>query len=74
MKTVILATFSNSYQAHVLKDVLQNEGITSFIRNETLSSVLNFIPGFQTEILVLEEDYEKALSIYEKGFPQLAED
>ena len=71
MKTIILATLPNSFQAHILKDALQNEGITSFMRNETLSSVLNFIPGFQIEILVFEKDYEKAFDILERGFPQL---
>ena len=71
METVILATLDNSFQANILKDALHNEGIISFMRNENISSVLNFIPGFQIEILVFEEDYEKARDIFEKGFPHL---
>jgi conjugal transfer/entry exclusion protein len=72
MKTVYLATLPNDFQAQVLKNALQNEGIVSFMRNETLSSVLNFIQGFQIELLVFEKDYDKAFDIFEKGFPQLA--
>ena len=70
MKTIILTTLPNSYQAFILKDILQNKGIVSFFRNETISSVCNS-PGFQIEILVLEEDYEKAIDVFEEVFPYL---
>jgi len=73
MKTIVLATLPSSFQAYILKDILHNEGIVSFMKNETISSVYN-MPGFQIEVLVFEKDYEKALDIYEKGFPQLTEE
>lgn len=71
MKTILLATLDNSFQANVLQGVLKNEGIESFTKNEVLSSVFGNISGFQMEILVFEKDYEKAMEIFKKGFPQL---
>ena len=70
MKTVYLATLLNSFQAYLLKDVLESEGIVSFMRNETISSVYN-IPGLEIEVLVFEDDYEKAKEIYDRAFPEL---
>lgn len=72
MKTIVLTTLPNNYQASILKDILFNEGIVSFLRNETLSSVFSNISGFQIQILVFEKDYEKAFDILKKGFPELA--
>lgn len=70
MKTVHLATLDNISQAHIVQDILQNEGIESFMKNEILSTVIN-TPGFELEVEVFEEDYEKALDIIKKGFPYL---
>ena len=70
MKTVYLATLLNSFQAYLLKDILESEGIVSFMRNETISSVYN-IPGLEIEVLVFEDDYEKAKEIYDRAFPEL---
>lgn len=71
MKTILLTTLDNSFQANVLQGALKNEGIESFTKNEILSSVFGNISGFQMEILVFEKDYEKAMEIFKKGFPQL---
>lgn len=71
MKTILLTTLDNSFQANVLQGALKNEGIESFTKNEVLSSVFGNISGFQMEILVFEKDYEKAMEIFKKGFPQL---
>ncbi|BEG98884.1 DUF2007 domain-containing protein [Bacteroides sedimenti] len=71
MKTVLLSALENSFQASVLRDVLSNEGIESFLRNETLSGILGNIPNFQIEIYVFEDDYEKASEILKNAFPQL---
>lgn len=71
MKTVLLSALENSFQASVLRDVLSNEGIESFLRNETLSGILGNIPNFQIEIFVFEDDYEKASEILKNAFPQL---
>ena len=73
MKTVYLTTMQNSFQAYLLKDILDSEGIASFMRNETISSVYN-IPGLELEMLVFEDDYEKAKEIYDKAFPELSEE
>jgi len=70
MKTVYLTTLENSAQLSILQSALQNEGIKSFTKNEVLSSVLN-IPEFQTQIEVMEEDYDRAFAVLEKGFPYL---
>jgi hypothetical protein len=72
MKTTVLTRQCNSFQANILKGALLNEGIVSFMRNETLSSLFSNIHGFQLEVLVFEKDYEKAMDIFEKGFPELA--
>ena len=72
METVYLATMQNSFQAYLLKDILENEGIVSFMRNEAISSVYN--PALQIEILVFEDDYERAKEIYDKGFTELSEE
>ena len=34
MKTVILTTFYNNVQAHMLQDLLRNEGIESMLQGE----------------------------------------
>ena len=71
MKTIFLASLDN-FQASILRNVLQNEGIESFIKNENLSSIYPGIPVFHIQVEVLEEDYSKAKEIFEKGFPDLA--
>ncbi|MDR2920745.1 MAG: DUF2007 domain-containing protein [Tannerella sp.] len=71
MKTVIVATL-DSFQAGILRNVLHNEGIESFIKNENMSSIYPGIPPFEIEVEVLEEDYLKAKEILKKGFPDLA--
>ena len=73
MKTIHLATLQNSFRAYLLKDILSQEGIVSFMKNENISSVYN-IPGMEMEVLVFEDDYERAREIYEKGFPDYKEE
>lgn len=70
METVYLATLDNDFQATLLSDLLRNDGIESFLKNDIISSVLN-IPGFQIEIYVMEKDYEKAKEILTQAFPEL---
>lgn len=71
MKTVFLSTLENSFQAGLLKDLLINEGIESFFKNENISNVLGSISGFQLEIYVFEKDYERAKEILKEALPQL---
>jgi len=70
MKTVYLVTLDNSVQESILRSALESEGIVSFVKNENISSVLN-TPGFQVEVEVFEDDYEKAMAILREGFPYL---
>ncbi len=72
MKTVYLITLDNISQATMVKDVLYNEGIQSFIKNEIISSVFN-LSNLQVELEVFENDYQKAYDILKKGFPELVE-
>lgn len=71
METVFLSTLDNSFQAGLLKDLLMNEGIESFFKNENMSTVLGNIPGFQLEIYVFEKDYERSLEILREALPEL---
>lgn len=71
MKTVFLSTLDNSFQTGLLKDLLMNEGIESFFKNENMSTVLGNIPGFQLEIYVFEKDYERAQEILKEALPEL---
>lgn len=71
MRTVLLSTLENSFQANILQDRLREEGIESFLKNEVLSGVFGNISGFQIEIYVDEKDYEKAEEILKEGFPEL---
>lgn len=71
MKTVLLVTLDSDFQAKILQGSLANEEIESFTKNEFLSSVLTNIPGFQIEVHVLEEDYERAMELVKEGFPEL---
>lgn len=74
MRTVLLSTLENSFQANILQDRLREEGIESFLKNEVLSGVFGNISGFQIEIYVDEKDYEKAEAILKEGFPELVGD
>lgn len=71
MKTVFLVTLENRFQANILQDALKNDGIESFLTNDVLSSVFGNLSGFQIELFVFEEDYEKAMEILKEGFPEL---
>lgn len=55
MKTVFLSTLDNSFQAGLLKDLLMNEGIESFFKNENMSTVLGNIPGFNWKYMSLRK-------------------
>lgn len=72
MEQVLLATTKNNIQASMVQDVLENEGIESFMRNEYLSLTYGFVSDFQPEIFVYAKDYEKAYELIKEGFPELA--
>ena len=69
MKTVILTTFYNNVQAHMLQDLLRNEGIESMLQGELSAQVIaSYIPG-----LGFEKDYERAREILKTSFPEEVE-
>ena len=65
MKTVKLITCNDAMQAHILQGALENEGIESILHNENFSTLykgfVNSIAG--VDILVMEDDYEKAVQV-----------
>jgi NADP-dependent alcohol dehydrogenase len=69
MKTVILTTFSNSIEAHMLQDLLKNEGIDSMIQGELTNEVMGALRGFGVQVLVFEEDLKSAEAILKEAFP-----
>lgn len=58
----------NAIQAQMLCDLLRNEGIEPFTKNEMLDAV---IVDFLIEVHVLQSDYERALHCLRDAFPYL---
>lgn len=69
MKTVILTTFANNIEAHMLQDILKNEGIDSMLQGELTNQVLSALQGFGIQVLVSEDDLERAQAILKNAFP-----
>ena len=74
MKTVILTTFKSDVRAHMLQDLLENEGIESMLQGEYTAQVLAYIPGMDIQVLVFENDYDRALEILKTSFPEKVEE
>ena len=68
MELRYLATMDNAIQAQMLCDLLRNEGIEPFTKNEMLDAV---IVGFPIEVHVLQADYEQPLHCLREAFPYL---
>lgn len=73
MKTVILTSFTNNVQAHILQDILKDEGITSMLQGEMTNQVLSPLANLGIQILVFEDDLERAKEILAKAFPDAAD-
>lgn len=74
MKTVILTSFKSDVRAHMLQDILRNEGIESILQGELTAQVLSYIPGMDIQVLVFEDDYERAREILKNSFPEKVEE
>lgn len=74
MKTVILTSFKSDVRAHMLQDILRNEGIESILQGELTAQVLSYIPGIDIQVLVFEDDYERAREILKNSFPEKVEE
>ena len=70
MKTVTLTSFQNNVQAHMLQDILKNEGIESIVHSELTNQVLSPLYNIGVEVLVFEEDLTRAQAILKEAFPE----
>lgn len=69
MKTVTLTSFTNNVQAHMMQDILKDEGITSMLQGEMTNQVLSPLANLGIQVLVFEDDLEQAKEILAKAFP-----
>ena len=71
MKTVTLTTCKDNVQAHMLQDILKNEGIESIVHSELTSQVLSPLYNIGVDVLVFEDDFERAEAVLKESFPEL---
>ena len=69
MRTVTLTSFTNSIQAHMLQDILKNEGIDSMLQGELSNQLMSYIRGIEVNVLVFEKDLKRATAILKEAFP-----
>ena len=72
MKTVRLTSFNDNVQAHMLQDILKNEGIESMLQGELTNQVMSYLRGFDTDVLVFEKDPHRAQAVLKEAFPENA--
>ncbi len=70
MKTVILTSFADNVQAHMLQDILKDQGIESITQGELTNQVMTSLRGFEVDVLVFEKDLERAQAILKEAFPE----
>ena len=70
MKTVRLTSFNDNMQAHMLQDILKNEGIESMLQGELTNQVMSHLRGFDTDVLIFEKDLDRARTILKEAFPE----
>ena len=70
MKTVTLTSFQDNVQAHILQDILKNEGIESMLQGELTNQVFYPLYNLQVQVLVFEDDLERAQAILKEAFPE----
>ena len=71
MRTVALTTCKDNVLAHMLQDILKNEGIESIVHSELTNQVLSPLYNIGIEVLVFENDLERAQAILKEAFPEL---
>lgn len=69
MKTVILTTFSNNVQAHMMRDILKDAGIDSMLSGEMTNQVLSPLANLGIQVLVFEDKLEQAKELLKTAFP-----
>jgi len=63
MKTVILTTCKDSFEANLVKGLLEDNGIRSFLTNENTSNVMpqyTGMMGFGVQVMIDESDLKNA--------------
>ena len=70
MKTVTLTSFRDNVQAHMLQDILKNEGIESMLQGELTNQVMSPLANLGIQVLVFEDDLERAKAILKESFPE----
>ena len=70
MKTVRLTSFQDNVQAHMLQDILRDQGIESMLQGELTNQVMTYLRGFEVDVLVFEKDLERAKEILKEAFPE----
>jgi rubredoxin len=66
MNIIRLTTCENSFEAHMIKNRLENDGIESFLTNENFSSLMpnyNRIFGSGVQVMIFEKDLPLASEI-----------
>ena len=69
MKTVILTTFTNNVQAHMMQDILKDAGIDSMLPGEMTHQVLSPLANLGIQVLVFEDKLEQAKELLKTAFP-----
>jgi hypothetical protein len=62
-KLVVLATFSDSVEAALVRNQLVDAGIQALVNNDTTAATLGFTNLSRIEVLVAEHDAEAALEV-----------
>ena len=70
MKTVTLTTFANSVQAHMLQDIMKEADIESMLQGELTNQVMSPLANIGIQVLVFEDDKERAEAILKEAFPE----
>ena len=70
MKTVILTTFTNNVQAHMMQDILKDAGIDSMLSGEMTTPVLSPLANLGIQVLVFEDKLEQAKELLKTAFPK----
>lgn len=68
MATIRLTTCSNTIDANMIKNILENEGISCFLTNENFTSLMpgyNGMLGSGIQIMIDEKDFENAKKLIE---------
>lgn len=71
MKTVTLTTFTDNVQAHMLQDILKEQGIESMLQGELTNQVFSPLYNLGIQVLVFEEDLARAQVVLQEAFPNM---